>query len=200
MEGVGPVTVAQAQEFLRHTNVTLKPVIDLAEDTAVDAWEVPTRIREQIVVRTPFCVFPYSGGRARKSDLHHVVPYTPKEKGGGPGQTRVANLGPLTRFPHRMVTHGRWRVSQPRPGVYLFCSPHGYWFRVDHAGTHALGKHPPPGTPEAAGSASGARPAETPSGAEASPSTATTAARLDDSHIEALFQQIVADCLRANAP
>ncbi|MGH3330962.1 MAG: hypothetical protein ACRDPJ_06590, partial [Nocardioidaceae bacterium] len=58
VEGVGPVTVPQAQEFLRHTNVTLKPVIDLAEDTAVDAWEVPTRIREQIVVRSPVCVFP----------------------------------------------------------------------------------------------------------------------------------------------
>jgi hypothetical protein len=26
--------------------------------------------------------------------------------------------------------------------VYLWRTPHGYWFRVDHHGTHPLGKHP----------------------------------------------------------
>jgi hypothetical protein len=26
--------------------------------------------------------------------------------------------------------------------VFLWRSPHGYWFRVDHTGTHPLGKNP----------------------------------------------------------
>jgi hypothetical protein len=26
--------------------------------------------------------------------------------------------------------------------VYLWRTPHGYWFRVDHHGTHPLGKNP----------------------------------------------------------
>ncbi len=41
-----------------------------------------------------------------------------------------------------MKTHGRWSLRQPSPGVFEWRSPHGYWFRVDHTGTHPLGKNP----------------------------------------------------------
>ncbi|HEU4512367.1 MAG TPA: hypothetical protein VFR87_04630, partial [Nocardioidaceae bacterium] len=41
-------------------------------------------------------------------------------------------------------THGRWSLREPTPGVYLWRSPHGYRFRVDHHGTHYLGKNPDP--------------------------------------------------------
>jgi hypothetical protein len=38
--------------------------------------------------------------------------------------------------------------------VYLWRSPHGYWYRVDHTGTHPLGKTPdlsqPDNDPDAA--------------------------------------------------
>ncbi|MGH3588343.1 MAG: hypothetical protein ACRDQ0_18725, partial [Pseudonocardia sp.] len=39
-EGVGPITVEQARQFLAHTNVTIKPVIDVANQTPVDGYEV----------------------------------------------------------------------------------------------------------------------------------------------------------------
>ncbi|MGZ8736993.1 MAG: hypothetical protein ACXWW7_07505, partial [Nocardioides sp.] len=35
-----------------------------------------------------------------------------------------------------------WRHRQPVPGVFLWRTPHGYWFRTDHAGTESLGKTP----------------------------------------------------------
>ena len=55
----------------------------------------------------------------------------------------MENLGPLTRFAHRVKTHGRgWRHHQPVPGVYLWRTPHGYWFRVDQHGTHPLDTGP----------------------------------------------------------
>ncbi len=41
MEGVGPITLGQASEFLRHSHVTIKPVIDLEADVPVDSYEVP---------------------------------------------------------------------------------------------------------------------------------------------------------------
>ncbi|HEY0774074.1 MAG TPA: hypothetical protein VGD51_08335, partial [Nocardioidaceae bacterium] len=44
------------------------------------------------------------------------------------------------RFVHRVKTHGRWSLRQPSPGVFEWRSPHGYRFRVDHTGTHYLGK------------------------------------------------------------
>ncbi len=52
------------------------------------------------------------------------------------------NLARLARFPHRLKTHGRWRLRQLRPGVYEWTSPHGYRYLVDHAGTHPQGKTP----------------------------------------------------------
>jgi len=68
--------------------------------------------------------------------------------GGPPGQTRIGNLGNLTRFEHRVKTHALgWRHRQPRPGIHHWRTPTGYQFIVDHAGTHALGTDPPPESP-----------------------------------------------------
>ena len=71
-------------------------------------------------------------------DLDHTTPYT-TERTGPPGQTRVGNLGKLTRFEHHVKTHGRgWRHRQPEPGVHVWRTPTGYQFTVDHTGTHPL--------------------------------------------------------------
>ncbi len=143
VEGVGPVTIDQAREFLAHTQVSVKPVIDLAADHPVDGYEVPDRTRELVHLRTPAEVFPWSGNLSRAKDLDHTVPYLAPDRGGPPGQTRVGNLGPLSRHGHRVKTHGRgWRHHQPVPGVFLWRTPHGYWYRTDHAGTHPLGTNP----------------------------------------------------------
>ena len=143
VEGIGPVTIDQAREFLAHTQVSVKPVIDLAADHPVDGYEVPARTRELVHLRTPAEVFPWSGNLSRAKDLDHTVPYLAPDRGGPPGQTRVGNLGPLSRHGHRVKTHGRgWRHHQPVPGVFLWRTPHGYWYRTDHAGTHPLGTNP----------------------------------------------------------
>jgi len=36
-------------------------------------------------------------------------------------------------------TFGGFVCHQPLPGLYLWRTPSGLWFRVDHTGTHALG-------------------------------------------------------------
>jgi hypothetical protein len=41
------------------------------------------------------------------------------------GQTRSTNLGPLWRRIHRAKTHGRWRLAQPRSGVFWWTTPSG---------------------------------------------------------------------------
>ncbi|HET6652130.1 MAG TPA: DUF222 domain-containing protein, partial [Nocardioides sp.] len=140
MEGVGPLTIGQASEFLRHSHVTVKPVIDLDEDRPVDGYEVPDRLREQIHLRSPASAFPYSSATGRRMDLDHTIPWvtgSPTESTGPPGQTRIENLGKLTRFEHRVKTHGKgWRHRQPEPGVHHWRTPTGHQFTVDHTGTH----------------------------------------------------------------
>ena len=51
-------------EFLRHSHVTIKPVIDLEADVPVDSYEVPARMREQLHLRTPASAFPWSPSTA----------------------------------------------------------------------------------------------------------------------------------------
>lgn len=141
--GIGPVTLEQAVEFLGHRRVTLKPVIDLARQVPVDAYEVPARLREAVRLARPASVFPYSTSTAASMDLDHTKPYLPMPRGGKPGQTGLHNLAPLRRFEHRVKTHARgWIHRQPAPGVYLWRNRYGYWYRVDPTGTHPLGKRP----------------------------------------------------------
>ncbi len=138
VEGIGPVTVDQAKQWLGDCTITLKPVIDLAGIAPVDAYEIPDHIREAVQIITPADTFPYASCLSRKMDLDHTIPYVHPDEGGPPGQTGIGKLGPLTRRHHRIRTHGKWQVKQPFPGIYLWRSPHGRYWLVDHTGTHRL--------------------------------------------------------------
>lgn len=139
VEGVGAVTVEGAVDLLHHARVTVRPVLDLHEHWAVDRYRPPQLMREHVVLATPFEVFPFGTLDSRRADKDHVVPYDP---GGPPGQTSTTNLAPLSRQHHRLKTHGLgWVHRQPVPGVHYWRTPHGHWSRVDHRGTHLLGRH-----------------------------------------------------------
>ena len=103
-------------------------------DVAVDSYEIPERIRRQVLLRDQVEVFPYSSRSARGADLDHTRPYRP----GRRDQTRASNLGPLSRKAHRGKTHGGWRLSQPAPGVFHWRSPAGLAYRVTPSGTSRL--------------------------------------------------------------
>jgi hypothetical protein len=143
LEGVGPVTLGQVRRFLGETgcDVTVQPTVDPEDTPAVDAYEIPRRIREAMFLRMPASCFPYAAGN-HQMDLDHTIPYLPTARGGPPGQTGVHNLGPLSRIEHRIKTHSRWRVRQPEPGVWIWRSPHYAYYMVTNAGTQYLGSGP----------------------------------------------------------
>jgi len=141
--GVGPITVGEAIELLGHCQVSVRPVLDLRDQLPVDCYEIPAAMREALRLSRPSSVFPWSHAGSHAADLDHTHPYLSMDEGGPPGQTRVDNLGPMIRYGHRIKTHGRgWRHRQPAPGLYLWRTPHGYWYRVDRHGTRPLGKDP----------------------------------------------------------
>ncbi|QWZ09421.1 hypothetical protein KRR39_06535 [Nocardioides panacis] len=137
---VGVVTAQQVRDLLGHCRVTVRPVLDLRDQLPVDTHEIPTAMREALRLSRPTSVFPFSQTQTQaEPDLDHTIAYLSPDRGGPPGQTRTGNLGPMTRFGHRVKTHGRgWRHHQPVPGVYLWRTPHGYWTRVDQHGTRPL--------------------------------------------------------------
>jgi Domain of unknown function (DUF222) len=138
VEGIGPITVEQAQRWLGHRNVTVKPVLDPAGLAPVDGYEIPDRMREAVHLLTPADGFPFAGSVSRRADVDHTIPFLRPDQGGPPGQTAIGNLAKLTRRHHRIKTFGRWQVKQPYDGILIWRSPHGRLYLVDHTGTRQL--------------------------------------------------------------
>ncbi|MFD0805285.1 hypothetical protein ACFQ0K_04240 [Nocardioides caeni] len=111
LEGHGPVT----RDYVRHLvrdiagQVRVQPVIDLNQTIAVDAYEIPHRLRQAVRLIHPGDVFPYAVNLSRAMDLDHQIPHAEG------GETSTDNLGPLTRTHHRIKTHDNWEVRQPNP-------------------------------------------------------------------------------------
>ncbi len=140
VEDLGPATLDLVKTWLGRddTAVTVKPVLDPADQTPVDGYETPQSMRETVLLRTPCCPFPWCTNLSRHKDMDHVVPYVDPDDGGPPGQTGPVNLGPLCRRHHRLKTHSGWTYAMPVPGIYLWRSPQGQRYLVDHTGTRSL--------------------------------------------------------------
>uniref|UniRef100_UPI00286AA429 HNH endonuclease signature motif containing protein n=1 Tax=Nocardioides sp. TaxID=35761 RepID=UPI00286AA429 len=96
------------------------------------------RLRAQRELIDHHCVFPWCTRPAATADIVHI---TPHDQGG---TTSTANTAPLCRGHHRAKTHTRWDYDRLDDTIYVWRSPNGLFFRVDHHGTTAITK---PATP-----------------------------------------------------
>ncbi len=155
VEDIGPLLADQVKDWLTHRDVTVKPVIDLPGLPGIDGYETPGWLTEAVHLRTPADCSPYSANLSRRKDIDHTIPYRHPQPdgdggsgggggggsgGGSPPQTRLGNLGPLTRANHRLKTFSGWQVQQPRSGVFVWRDPTGRHYLVDGNGTTPLGK------------------------------------------------------------
>ncbi|CAI9405604.1 HNH endonuclease signature motif containing protein [Nocardioides sp. T2.26MG-1] len=99
--------------------VTIRPVLDLGEHLQVPGYTPSPRLREQVLLTHPTCVFPGCHRPSRRCDLDHVIPWAD----GGP--TCTCNLVPLCRFHHRLKTHGNWTLHRTGHRIFTWTSPHG---------------------------------------------------------------------------
>lgn len=139
IEGIGPLSTASLPEFLRGSHVTIRPVIDHGAVPAVDAYEIPDKIREAVLDRTPFDIFPFSSLPARGLDLDHITPW---RTDGDPGQTCVENLAPVNRRAHRAKTLGAWKLQYRGQQRYVWESPLGKRYETSPTGTVTLSNAP----------------------------------------------------------
>jgi hypothetical protein len=139
----GPRSLAAVRRWLTHglpgSTVTVTPVIDCTQRIAVDAYEIPDRLRAQITERDHHCTFPWCGRQGR-FDLDHLDPYRfddPDRPGAGPPpqQTTTENLTRLCRFHHRVKTRTAWHCQRQPHGGLLWTSPLGRTYYVDENGT-----------------------------------------------------------------
>lgn len=141
VEDLGPATLDLVTGWLQRADITLRPVLDLDNRTPVDGYETPTDMRETVLLRNSCCPFPWCSNLSRRKDMDHIVPYLAPEHGGPPGQTGAHLLGSPCRRHHRYKTTGGWTYTMPEPGIYLWRSPAGRRYLVDHTGTATL-EHP----------------------------------------------------------
>ncbi len=134
-EARGPVTAEQVREWCAQPDaqITVQPVIDLAEHLHVGSYEASARLKLQTQLRDLICAFPYCFRPAEKCDCDHRVPHDPDRDDGGP--TCSCNLTPACRGHHRAKTTGGWTYVTVEPGVYLWRSPLGYEYLKDPTGT-----------------------------------------------------------------
>ena len=136
VEGQPPITAQWVKRHLGGCRITVTPVLDLANQIPVDAWEIPQRHRHAVHLMTPADTFPFATNTTRSKQIDHTIPY---QASGPPGQSGVGNYGPMTVFHHRLKTHGGWHVAQPFPGIYLWRDPtNTATYLVDHTGTRRL--------------------------------------------------------------
>ncbi|UDY24818.1 hypothetical protein [Nocardioides sp. Kera G14] len=136
---LGPLLLQQVAQLLGHSDVIVKPVIDLNTGTHISAYEHPATVKERTMLRTTGPVFPHnSGSEASRVDHDHATPYVPPDAGGPPGQTGDHNDAPLSRHSHRAKTHLNYQVEQLGPDAYLWTTPHGLIRLVNNRGTHKI--------------------------------------------------------------
>lgn len=134
VEKAGHITTALLAELLGEgAGVALRvyPVIDLPELDPADSYVPGTVMRRAVCLAFANEPFPFSNRCSAGLDLDHTEAFQP----GRRGQTRLGNLGPLTRRVHRAKTAGFWGLSQPEPGCMVWTSPLGYRYLVTPLGT-----------------------------------------------------------------
>jgi hypothetical protein len=141
VEGIGPILGGQVRDWLQSCQVTVRPVVDLADIQPVDGYEVPGAMRSALYDRSPFSCYPWSNHTGRRLDADHTQAYRWPRTGDPPrpGQTGLHNLGPLGRSEHRLKTHGLWSVRQLEPGSYVWRTRYGRVVVVNDTGTHDFG-------------------------------------------------------------
>ncbi len=138
VEGLGPHTLSQLQVLLARTNVVVKPVIDLADRVRTTAYEHPEAVKERVHLVTGGDYWPYAVATGREVDYDHPTPYRPGAPPEDPPQTGTHNSGPLGRRHHRWKTHAGYRARQCGHGRYVWLTPHGLAYLVDHRGTRPI--------------------------------------------------------------
>jgi hypothetical protein len=83
-----------------------------------------TAQRRYLQARQTTCSNPRCRMPAHRSDIDHNRPWA---RGGA---TEVENLAPACRHDHMLLTVGGWTLEQPRAGVYVWTTRHG--FRYTH--------------------------------------------------------------------
>lgn len=133
LDGIGAITRSEAQEILGHSQVTVRPVIDLESTITATGYVASPRLREQTALfNGATCTFPACDRPARVCDYDHII----NHRDGGATDSRNGHR--LCRYHHRAKTFTDWHVQSPAPGTWIWTSPTGRTYLVTGGTTTRL--------------------------------------------------------------
>ena len=135
IEGIGTVAVTTLTELLDGKQVKATPVIDLNTIPPEHQYRPSRGLKEAVLLTFPKEAFPYSNRTSRGLDLDHTTAYQPSSRDP---HTRLGNLAPPSRRPHRAKTAGFWKCQQPLTGQLVWTSPLGFRYTINKDGTRRL--------------------------------------------------------------
>ncbi|MDO5534258.1 MAG: hypothetical protein Q4F65_06375, partial [Propionibacteriaceae bacterium] len=120
----------------------VRPIVDARSLDPVDSYEIPERMRHALQARWPADAFPFGSRPSRACDSDHTIPYDHDDP-EGQGQTHPDLMAPLSRFTHRVKTHGGWACEQPVPGMLIWGNKHGWRWATTPTGTVLIARPEP---------------------------------------------------------
>lgn len=138
VEGLGAHTLTQLHTLLAGHHVTVKPVIDLADRVRTTAYEHPESLKEQVFLTTGGDYWPYASSVTRNVEYDHCTTFVHDPPPDLPEQTGNHNSGPLGKRHHQWKTHAGYEARQCGEGRYVWRTPHGLTYLVDHRGTRPI--------------------------------------------------------------
>ncbi|MEL4506074.1 DUF222 domain-containing protein [Luteococcus sp. H138] len=90
-----PLLAGWLPEVFGHHRFTVRAVIDQNHQVPSDSYECPPTMREAVLLRNPWEVFPWSTRTSKGLDLDHTVPWQPGKK--APRQARGAGVASSDR-------------------------------------------------------------------------------------------------------
>jgi hypothetical protein len=141
LEGYGPVTADSARRIAadaRWRRLLTDPIDGGLLDVGTRAYRPPRRLDRFVKIRDGRCSYVTCSRPAKSCQLDHTEEFPA-------GATAEGNLGCGCQRHHNDKTHGRWSVSQPEPGVFVWTSPCGRTYTVEPSLLAQLTR-PPEGT------------------------------------------------------
>ena len=133
--GSGPVTLTGLQPCWRGPHLVVKPVLDLSDRVRSTAYEHPESLKERVHLTTGGDYWPYATSTSRRSTTTTPPPTTPTAHPARPAPTTPAPWAADT-------TAGRptpaTAPDNAAPVRYVWLTPHGLGYLVDHHGTRRI--------------------------------------------------------------
>ncbi|HEX2745653.1 MAG TPA: HNH endonuclease signature motif containing protein, partial [Streptosporangiaceae bacterium] len=119
-----PPPGTRARDYLRTLRVRLTPIARGSCDHqhAETGYKPSRKLQHLIRTRSTRCTAPGCSRPAARCDLDHTLAW---DNGG---ITCECDLAPLCRHHHRCKQAQGWSLTQPEPGVLVWCTPHGRTF------------------------------------------------------------------------